>query len=55
VISSHALLKVSVLIKENKLFTDHNLIFKLNYNQDLKQMNDFFTHVVDVSFFFVQV
>ncbi len=55
VISSHALLKVSVLVKENKLSTDHDLIFELNYDQDLKQTSDLFTHVVDVSFFFVQV
>ena len=55
VISSHALLKVPVLVKENKLSTDRDLIFELDYDQDLKQMNDLFTHVVDVSFFFVQV
>ncbi len=54
-ISSHALLKVSVLAKKNKLSTDHDLIFKPDYDQDLKQMNDLFTHVVNISFFFVQV
>ncbi len=54
-ISSHAFLKVSVLVKKNKLSTDHDLIFKSDYDQDLKQINDLFTHVVDISFFFVQV
>ncbi len=35
------------------LITD--LIFKSDYDQDLKQTSDLFTHVVDISFFFVQV
>ncbi len=35
------------------LITD--LIFKSYYDQDLKQTSDLFTHVVDISFFFVQV
>jgi len=54
-ISSHALLKVFVLMKKNKLFTDRDLIFKSDYDQDLKQTSDLFTHVVNISFFFVQV
>ncbi len=32
VISSHALLKVSVFVKENKLSTDYDLIFKSDYD-----------------------
>ncbi len=55
VISSHALLKVSVLVKKNKLSTDRDLIFKSDYDQDLRQTSNLFTHVVDVNFFFVQV
>lgn len=55
VISSYALLKISVLMKENKLSADHDLIFKSDYDQDLKQMSDLFMHVVNISFFFMQV
>ncbi len=54
-ISSYALLKISVLVKENKLSADRDLIFESDYDQDLKQTDNLFTHVVDISFFFVQV
>jgi len=52
-VSSYIFLKISIKVKN--LSKNQNFIFKSNYDQNMKDQDDLYAHIVNVSLFFMQL